>query len=79
MACLLGGAIGDALGYRVEFQRWPDIERENGAAGIRLENASGTLIVSDETQMTLFTLEGLTRAPSGDRIIDEVREAYLIG
>ena len=77
LACLLGGAIGDALGYRVEFQRWPDIEREYGAAGIRLENASGTLIVSDDTQMTLFTLEGLTRAPSGDRIIDEVREAYL--
>jgi ADP-ribosylglycohydrolase len=77
LACLLGGAIGDALGYRVEFRRWPDIEHEYGAAGIQLEKASGTLIVSDDTQMTLFTLEGMTRAASGNRVIDEVREAYL--
>jgi ADP-ribosylglycohydrolase len=77
LACLLGGAIGDALGYRVEFRRWPDIESEYGAAGIRLAIASGTLIVSDDTQMTLFTLEGMTRASSGEQIVHEVREAYL--
>jgi ADP-ribosylglycohydrolase len=32
LACLLGGAIGDALGYRVEFDRWPEIERRYGSS-----------------------------------------------
>ena len=77
LACLLGGAIGDALGYRVEFSRWPEIERRYGASGIRLAAATGTLVVSDDTQMTLFTLEGMARATSPDKIVDEVRDAYL--
>ena len=77
LACLLGGAIGDALGYRVEFSRWPEIERAYGASGIRLAAATGTLIVSDDTQMTLFTLEGMARAASTDKIVNEVRDAYL--
>jgi ADP-ribosylglycohydrolase len=77
LACLLGGAIGDALGYRVEFSRWPEIERTHGASGIRLAAATGTLVVSDDTQMTLFTLEGMARAASTDKIVDEVRDAYL--
>jgi len=77
LACLLGGAIGDALGYRVEFDRWPEIERTYGPAGIQLAFAQGPLVVSDDTQMTLFTLEGMARATSTDGIVDEIREAYL--
>ena len=77
LACLLGGAVGDALGYRVEFDRWPEIERAHGSAGIQLKSANGPLVVSDDTQMTLFTLEGMTRAAGTDAIVDEVREAYL--
>jgi len=77
LACLLGGAIGDALGYRVEFSRWPEIEHRYGASGIRLAAATGTLVVSDDTQMTLFTLEGMARAASTEKIVDEVRDAYL--
>jgi ADP-ribosylglycohydrolase len=77
LACLLGGAIGDALGYRVEFDRWPEVERTYGPAGIQLAFAQGPLVVSDDTQMTLFTLEGMTHAASTDRIVDEIREAYL--
>ena len=53
-----GGAIGDAVGYRVEFKRWQEIEREYGPAGIRLAACDGPLVVSDDTQMTLFTLKG---------------------
>jgi ADP-ribosylglycohydrolase len=77
LACLLGGAIGDAVGYRVEFNRWPEIEREYGPAGIRLAACDGPLVVSDDTQMTLFTLEGMARAATPDEITAEIREAYL--
>jgi ADP-ribosylglycohydrolase len=77
LACLLGGAIGDALGYRVEFERWPEIERRYGPSGIQLRSATGPLVVSHDTQVTLFTLEGMTRATSTDGIVDEIREAYL--
>jgi ADP-ribosylglycohydrolase/protein-tyrosine phosphatase len=71
VACLLGGAVGDALGYPVEFLRTAsDIERVIGpAAPEHLPSRSGKpAIVSDDTQMTLFTAEGLIRAlhhPSG--------------
>jgi ADP-ribosyl-[dinitrogen reductase] hydrolase len=77
LACLLGGALGDALGYGVEFDRWPDIERRCGPSGIQFASAKGPLVVSDDTQMTLFTLEGMSRATSTDGIVDEIREAYL--
>jgi len=33
--CLLGGAIGDALGYPVEFLRWSDIKRRYGEEAFR--------------------------------------------
>jgi ADP-ribosylglycohydrolase len=64
-ACLLGGAVGDALGYPVEFLTTAsDIERVIGpAAPERLPSRPGKLaVVSDDTQMTLFTAEGLIRA-----------------
>ena len=61
-ACLLGGAIGDAFGYRVEFNSLAAIRRPStGRQGIRLAEAEGPLGVSDDTQMTLFTLEGMLR------------------
>ncbi len=62
--CLLGGAVGDALGAAVEFQSWADIRREFGASGIRdFKPAFGVLgAITDDTQMMLFTAEGLMRA-----------------
>lgn len=32
--CLLGGAIGDALGYPIEFMDWEDIRLEFGEEGL---------------------------------------------
>lgn len=64
LGCLLGGAVGDAFGYPIEFDRWTDIERKYGEQGLlqpKLDSRS-QLIVSDDTQMTLFTLEALTLA-----------------
>ena len=60
--CLVGGAVGDALGYPVEFMSYDGICRQFGQSGIRdywLEETGGTALFSDDTQMTLFTAAGL--------------------
>lgn len=58
--CLLGGAVGDALGYTIEFMREPDIFKAFGDEGItRYRLAHGKAHISDDTQMTLFTANGL--------------------
>ncbi|MRR55727.1 MAG: ADP-ribosylglycohydrolase family protein [Deltaproteobacteria bacterium] len=59
--CLLAGAVGDALGVPVEFLTLAEIRTKYGPEGIRTftETPSGIGIVSDDTQMTLFTAEGL--------------------
>ena len=56
--CLFGGAIGDALGYKVEFKSLSSIRASYGEGGIQEpEETDGQFVVSDDTQMTLFTLE----------------------
>jgi ADP-ribosylglycohydrolase len=66
--CFLGGAIGDALGAPIEFWSGQQIGEAFGAAGIRdyhrvrFGSVSGRGLITDDTQMTLFTAEGLIRA-----------------
>lgn len=58
--CLIGGAAGDALGYAVEFLDERSIFHKYGKQGItcyRLHD--GEALISDDTQMTLFTAAGL--------------------
>ncbi|NLW16149.1 MAG: ADP-ribosylglycohydrolase family protein, partial [Firmicutes bacterium] len=64
--CLIGGAIGDALGYPVEFMSYSEIQLRYDPQGIQdLElGANGLADISDDTQMTLFTAEGILRAQS---------------
>lgn len=58
--CLVGGAIGDALGYSVEFMTYPSIIRQYGSDGITSFTLEDNLaLFSDDTQMTLFTANGL--------------------
>lgn len=58
--CLYGGAIGDALGYPIEFRRAEDIFTIYGGDGIQYyELFHGKALISDDTQMTLFTANGL--------------------
>lgn len=85
----MGGAIGDALGYPVEFVgTYKAIQSRYGEQGItRYElkpywlNESewtGKAIVSDDTQMTLFTACGLLNAPKrGITFVDSIQRAYL--
>ena len=62
--CLLGGAVGDALGAPVEFDAIDRIRSRFGPDGItELAEAYGRAgAITDDTQMTLFTAEGLIRA-----------------
>jgi ADP-ribosylglycohydrolase/protein-tyrosine phosphatase len=83
LACILGGAIGDAFGYEVEFSNISAIRKRFGAKGIQApETHHGKLIVSDDTQMTLFTVEGLLKSLArGDSwketCTPSIRAAYL--
>lgn len=67
--CLLGGAIGDALGGPVEFLKDEEIRTQYGEQGIiDLVCANdGKAKITDETQLTLFTAEGLLRAETRKR------------
>ena len=61
-ACLLGGAMGDALGYPVEFMSKNEIISkfgDNGITELAIDRTSGKALISDDTQMTLFTADGL--------------------
>ena len=58
--CLVGGAVGDALGYAVEFSTLSEIIRKFGESGIkRYELDGGLARISDDTQMALFTANAL--------------------
>lgn len=58
--CLLGGAAGDALGYAVEFYDEETIFRKYGQGGIVTYDLTGDkALISDDTQMSLFTANGL--------------------
>jgi len=62
--CLLGGAVGDALGAPVEFMSLAEIRERFGPAGVvdytTAFDRQGA--ITDDTQMTLYTAEGLLRA-----------------
>ncbi|RCW43541.1 ADP-ribosylglycohydrolase [Halopolyspora algeriensis] len=60
VGCLLGGALGDALGSPVEFRQDADIRAEYGDAGIT--EPPPRALLGDSTQMTLFTGEGYLNA-----------------
>lgn len=59
--CLLGGAVGDAVGAPVELLDLDQIVRTYGESGIRdFAPAYGKLgAITDDTQMALFTAEGM--------------------
>lgn len=64
LGCLLGGAVGDALGAPVEFISRAQMLKNFGPEGItRYAPAYGGIgMITDDTQMTLFTAEGLLRS-----------------
>ena len=52
--CLMAGALGDALGYEVEFLPWRLIKSKYGEGGIRRPALTqGKALISDDTQMKI--------------------------
>lgn len=61
--CLLGGALGDSLGYAVEFDDISAIRAKFGPEGLQDFSAlDGGSHFSDDTQLTLYTVDGLLEA-----------------
>lgn len=87
LGSMIGGAIGDALGYPVEFMRYNQILSKYGRPGImRYElNNNGVAEISDDTQMSLFTANGVlfcftryaTHSVLGASPADYVRDSYI--
>ena len=85
---LVGGTVGDALGYPVEFvNSFETIRAKYDDNGITeydlsyewLDEKQYKALISDDTQMTLYTAEGLIEAhKSGANPIDAIRNAYLV-
>ncbi len=79
LGCLLGGAVGDALGAGIEFMSWAEIESTFGPEGVRdfTPDYGHEAPITDDTQMTLFTAEGLVEAAAtGTEPVEEVWAAY---
>ena len=79
LGCLLGGAVGDGFGYAVEFSSMRQIRANHGENGLQQPlMKDGRLVVSDDTQMTLFTADAVSGVDLDDAgVIERVRLAYL--
>lgn len=83
LGCIVGGAVGDALGYPIEFNSYTDIVKHFGNQGV-IEYVYDKGLISDDTQMILFTIEGLLKENDGKYPFEEMKicndniyESYL--
>ena len=63
--CLLGGAIGDAFGADIEFMSSKEIKDLYGEYGLTVKKYlknNKNLNFTDDTQMTIFTADGLIKS-----------------
>mgnify|MGYP002623126088 FL=1 len=72
LGSLLGGAVGDALGLPVEFMKLSEIRRVFGPGGVTgyADDPIHHSPFTDDTQMTLWTAEGLIMARPRSRNSD---------
>lgn len=70
---LIGGSVGDALGYAVEFSALDTIRRKYGKGGITefKLNSDNVAEFSDDTQMSLFTAESLLTALLNNKLSEQ--------
>ena len=77
--CLIGCAAGDALGFPVEFFGTKMIQLMHGSNGItqyEVNNIKEKALISDDTQMTLFTANALM-CKNGRSTEEKLYNAYL--
>lgn len=82
---LVGGAAGDALGYPTEFWSYQRIIQKCGEPGLTQYSLDSRDLAafSDDTQMTLFTAEGILKSCRAadsiteDAVIAGIYESYL--
>lgn len=85
LGCIVGGAIGDAFGAKIEAWSYEDIKKTFGELGLRnLLSRNGIAKFTDDTQMTLFTIYALIRNKLQNKgvieknsCIEELKQAYL--
>lgn len=77
--CLIGGSIGDALGWPVEFEKLNKIKRYYGINGItELELRNNKAEITDDTQMTIFTADGLLKSAVKDFNEESIPDMSII-
>lgn len=77
--CLIGGSIGDALGWPVEFHRLSSIKNKYGENGITdLDKRGSKAEITDDTQMTIFTADGLLKSALVDFSFDEMPDMSIV-
>lgn len=75
---LIGGAVGDALGYAVEFSSESSIFEKYGSKGIcEYELFDGKALISDDTQMAMFTACGIIHSLLAQVNSNKERAEYI--
>lgn len=82
MGAMTGSAVGDALGYLIEFMTMKNIQKKYGPYGLRtvlkLECNGKKGIISDDTQIALFTADGLLWAhDTGEPLVTGIHRSLL--
>ena len=81
LGCIVGGAIGDALGYPIEFNTYSHIVESFGENGVT-DYVYNKGLISDDTQMVLFTIDGLIKdkdykGKHRERKVIDIYHSYL--
>lgn len=78
--CIIGGAIGDALGNPIEFYNLRQIHKNFGEEGLSdlLTGESGKAEITDDTQLTFFTTDGLLKSIGENFKSNEIPDINII-
>jgi ADP-ribosylglycohydrolase len=79
--CMVGGGVGDALGAPVEFKSLDEMRAELGPGGVHgyLPAFGRYGAITDDTQMAMFTAEGLLRAYACSAVTGTVDVPSVVG
>lgn len=75
---LVAQAIADALGYLVEFKDWSAIKDKYGEKGLEFSyiNSVSKILSTDDTQMNIFCVQGLSNELEEHEIVDPTQAIY---